>query len=74
VRRCRQPLHRRGILAGDPDAIAHQLWALIHGITSLELRGMLGTPDEAATHLAAVFGAAVQGYRIPVAERGSSST
>ena len=58
-----------GILVGDPDAIAHQMWALIHGITSLELRGMLGSTDEAAAHLAALFGAAVQGYRIPVAER-----
>ena len=52
-----------GVLIGDPVAIAHQFWALIHGVTSLELRGMLGSPAEAAGHLRAVTGAAIQGYR-----------
>jgi AcrR family transcriptional regulator len=58
-----------GILEGDPDAIAHQLWALIHGVTSLELRGMLGSPEEADRHLAALFRAAVDGYRPPQGPR-----
>jgi AcrR family transcriptional regulator len=60
VRRCVEA----GILVGDPEAIAHQLWALIHGITSLELRGMLGSTDDAAAHLTSLFAAAVQGYRV----------
>jgi AcrR family transcriptional regulator len=53
-----------GLFTGDADDIAHQIWALIHGVTSLELRGMLGSPDRAAAHLASVFAAAVEGYRV----------
>jgi AcrR family transcriptional regulator len=42
---------RRAILAGqlrpvdDPD-LFQGLWAIVHGLTSLELRGVLGTPKE----------------------------
>jgi hypothetical protein len=31
----------------DPDVISRQLWALVHGLASLELRGYLATPADA---------------------------
>jgi Tetracyclin repressor-like, C-terminal domain len=42
---------RRAIAAGqippvDEPELAQGLWALVHGLTSLELRGVLGTPAE----------------------------
>jgi AcrR family transcriptional regulator len=45
---------RRAIAAGqlppvDSRALSQGLWALVHGLTSLELRGVLGTPEECAT-------------------------
>jgi AcrR family transcriptional regulator len=30
-----------GVLAGDPDLVAHQMWAGIHGLVSLHLAGKL---------------------------------
>lgn len=38
-------LRQRG-LRGDPDHITRQLWAIAHGLASLELRGMLGPEPE----------------------------
>ena len=42
---------RRAILAGqlqvaDDHDLFQGLWAVVHGLTSLELRGVLGTPEE----------------------------
>jgi AcrR family transcriptional regulator len=42
---------RRAILAGqlrpvDDQELFQGLWAIVHGLTSLELRGVLGTPEE----------------------------
>jgi len=51
-----------GRLVGDPVAISYQVWAVIHGVTSLELRGMLGSPAEALVHLDAALAAAIIGY------------
>jgi len=34
----------------DVDTLGRQLWAVVHGLASLELAGCLGEPDEAATH------------------------
>ncbi len=41
----------RAILAGqlrpaDDQELFQQLWAIVHGLTSLELRGVLGSPEE----------------------------
>lgn len=36
-----------GYVAGDPTKIAGTLWAMSHGLVSLELHGYLGTPQEA---------------------------
>ena len=51
-----------GLLEGDPVPMAHQVWAVNHGVTSLELRGMLGSAAEATAHLDAVLGAVLRGY------------
>jgi AcrR family transcriptional regulator len=42
---------RRSILAGqlhsvDDHEVFQGLWAIVHGLTSLELRGVLGSPEE----------------------------
>ena len=31
-----------GVLAGDPNVVAHQFWAALHGLVSLHLAGKLG--------------------------------
>jgi AcrR family transcriptional regulator len=59
VRRCVDA----GLIVGDANAIAHQFWAIVHGVTSLELCGMLGSPTEAEAHLRSVTAAAIEGFR-----------
>lgn len=41
-----------GELHGDPNDLAIELWSLNHGITSLGLTGMLGSPAEVRRRLA----------------------
>jgi AcrR family transcriptional regulator len=54
---------RAGELAGDdPWPITHQLWAVAHGLTTLELRGALGDRDEADVHWLQALAAAYRGY------------
>lgn len=43
VRRCVED----GTVLGDPQEIAMVLWGVVHGMASLELRGLLGEPEEA---------------------------
>lgn len=43
VRRCTEA----GLLVGDPDAIALQIWSVAHGTVSLELAGFLDGDGEA---------------------------
>jgi AcrR family transcriptional regulator len=57
---------------GDPDEIAHQVWALLHGVTSLELRGMFGSPEHASDRLSAAFEAMIAGYRMQADDRTSA--
>ncbi|MFJ5262571.1 TetR/AcrR family transcriptional regulator [Streptomyces sp. NPDC088387] len=45
----------------DPQDLAVRLNALAHGLCSLELRGALGTTDEARTHWDAAFEAMLRG-------------
>jgi AcrR family transcriptional regulator len=52
-----------GVLAGDPENIAHEVWAVLHGVTSLELRGMLGPTEAARARLESVIQAVLEGYR-----------
>ncbi len=56
-----------GELPGPAEAVAYELWAINHGVTSLELRGMLGSPDEAAAHLDHLLEVAFAGYRAALA-------
>ncbi len=42
-----------GVLAGDPRALALQVWATAHGAVSLELAGLLGADGEATFNAAA---------------------
>ena len=55
-----------GLLPGPADAVARRLWAVNHGVTSLEIQGMLGPSDEALEHLHAVLRATLAGLRSEV--------
>ncbi len=54
-----------GLFVGDAADMAHQMWAVIHGVTSLELRGMLGSPDAATEYLRSLQTAVTDGFRRP---------
>jgi AcrR family transcriptional regulator len=59
VTRCQEA----GLLTGDdPWPITRQLWALVHGLASLELRGVLGGRDEATAAWGQALRAAAVGY------------
>jgi hypothetical protein len=47
----------------DEEALTLQLWALAHGLTTLELQETLGPPDEAVTHWREAFESAAVGAR-----------
>jgi len=55
-----------GLLPGPADAVARRLWAVNHGVCSLEIQGLLGPPDEALEHLHAVLHATIDGLRVEV--------
>jgi AcrR family transcriptional regulator len=48
-----------------PEDIALQLWGLVHGLASLELRGHLGPPDHAEARWHDAMRTAIDGYRHP---------
>jgi AcrR family transcriptional regulator len=53
-----------GQLGGrQPRAVASQMWALVHGLTSLELRGLLGDSKQADAHWRDAIASAIAGYR-----------
>lgn len=53
-----------GVLPGsDPDGITTQLWALVHGLASLELLGALGEADAATRRWEQALRAIAAGYR-----------
>ena len=53
----------KGVLVGEPEQIAVQLNALVHGLSGLELRGALGPPEEARGHWERAIGSMVRGLR-----------
>lgn len=57
-----------GELDGDPTDLALEAWSLNHGITSLGLTGMLGSPDHVRRRLVAAGVALRAGHR-PVPAR-----
>jgi len=52
-----------GVMKGAPEDVAVQLNALVHGLSSLELRGALGPPDAAKGHWDRAIGSMVRGLR-----------
>lgn len=50
-----------GVLKGAPEDVAVQLNALVHGLSSLELRGALGPPDAAKAHWGRALGSMMRG-------------
>ena len=40
------------IAAPDPREVAQQLWSTVHGAVALELKGLVQTPEPAATYCA----------------------
>ncbi len=59
-----------GAIVGDADAIAREVWALVHGITSLAIAQMLD-PADAKARLVHLMQVSIEGYR---REAGLSST
>ena len=51
-----------GQLPDDVRGLTRQLFALVHGLASLELAGLLGSPAEAAVHWELAVAAALRGY------------
>ena len=61
---------RRAVKSGQfpgrtAEAIAVQLWSLVHGLASIELLGYLGDEQQAATHWRDAVAAALTGYQQP---------
>jgi AcrR family transcriptional regulator len=51
-----------GLLPDDVRGLTNQLFALVHGLASLELAGLLGGPADAAGHWESAVTAALRGY------------
>jgi AcrR family transcriptional regulator len=58
-----------GVLAGDPDVIAHQMWAGLHGLVSLHLSGKLSLGKTAKGLLDALMDTLLEGNRPKAAQR-----
>ena len=57
---------RTGRLGGrDPQDVTHELWALVHGLASLEILGLLGDPESARRRWLDAVLAAMAGYATP---------
>lgn len=59
--------------ARDPRATGMQLFALVHGLASLELAGLLGDREAARVAWLDAIGAAVAGYRQPSAPQTTAT-
>jgi len=55
-----------GLLGGrDPQHVGRQMWAVVHGLASLELHGFLGDRTQATDRWRDATAAAMAGYRVP---------
>jgi len=52
-----------GVLAGEPDLVAHQMWAGLHGVVSLHLAGKLTLGKTAKSVLEPLFETLLEGNR-----------
>lgn len=50
-----------GVVVGDVDDVTMVLWSTVHGVSSLDLAGALGTPTEADRRVALAIDAALAG-------------
>jgi len=57
------------VLAGEPDLLAHQLWAGLHGLVSLHLAGKLGLGRSAREVLEPLLNTLLDGSRKPKTAR-----
>ena len=57
------------VLAGDPDVIAHQMWAGLHGLVSLHLAGKLSLGKTAKSLLDGLVDTLLEGNRPKAAQR-----
>ena len=58
-----------GVLAGDPQVVAHQLWAGLHGLVSLHLAGKLSLGSSAKSLLEPLLDTLFEGSRPRAAQR-----
>lgn len=58
----------RGLLREDVRGLTTELFALVHGLASLELAGLLGDPSAAAAHWESAVAAALRGHA-PASDR-----
>jgi hypothetical protein len=58
-----------GVLAGDPDSVAHQMWAGLHGLVSLQLAGKLSLGKLAKSLLEPLLDTLIDGNRPEPAPR-----
>ena len=68
---CARPFHEavaEGVLEGDPELIAHVIWAALHGLASLELANKLHH-GKSFEEVAAAMNAVLDGFR-PGTPRG----
>ena len=52
-----------GVLEGDPESVAHQMWAGLHGLVSLHLAGKLTLGRSAKTLLEPLLDTLIDGNR-----------
>jgi Tetracyclin repressor-like, C-terminal domain len=58
-----------GVLAGDPDLVAHQMWAGLHGLVSLHLAGKLELGKSARSLFEPLLDTMIDGNRPKSARR-----
>jgi hypothetical protein len=62
-----------GAFEGQAVDLAMYLWGMNHGITSLAIAGMMGTPDEARARVRDAGRVVLDGLRTQAAPRGPGS-
>jgi AcrR family transcriptional regulator len=63
----------KGLFGPDARSITLQLWALVHGLASLELAGDLGDDQRAAAHWEHAVTTGIQGYSTTPAASSSQT-
>lgn len=53
-----------GVVPDEPFEVALELWALVHGISTIAISGMAGPPERSRAHLERMMRAQVAGYAV----------